>query len=179
MIDSETQSLPHDVAFDVLSNARRRFILRQLQSEPSGLELGEIAAELAAVENGAPVEELSRQDRKRIYVSLYQTHIPKLEDVGIIDYDTETGLVRPTDRLDELALYFNRTTDDTSYEPLYLGVAIAGLALLASTNLVDTPLMDPVLVSSVVLATIAFLNLVLYVQEDADQPDATIPVEME
>nr|WP_227378846.1 hypothetical protein [Haladaptatus halobius] len=38
----------------------------------------------------APAELTSAQ-RKTVYISLYQTHVPKLDDVGLINYDRETG----------------------------------------------------------------------------------------
>jgi len=29
-----------------------------------------------------------------VYTSLYQAHLPKLDDTGVIDWDTEEGTVR-------------------------------------------------------------------------------------
>ena len=53
----------------------------------------ELAERVAAEENGVPREELSSAQRKRVYVSLYQTHVPKMEDAGLVDYDQETSMV--------------------------------------------------------------------------------------
>lgn len=159
MSDDNQRSLQHDVAFDLLSNRRRRFVLRRLQREPEGIELGDLATELAASENDVPAEELSTQDRKRIYVSLYQTHIPKLEDNGVVTYDAETGMVRPTDRLDDLAAYFEAESETVDWEPLYLLVGLVGLALYGSAYAFDLPLIEPVPVGFAVLIAIVVVNV--------------------
>jgi hypothetical protein len=58
MANEDPQSPSRDVIFDLLSNARRRHILRRLEDAPEGVELNRLAAELAATENDVPVEEL-------------------------------------------------------------------------------------------------------------------------
>jgi hypothetical protein len=86
-------TLSQDDIYDILSSARRRYILLQLKQRQGPIELTELAEELAAWENDAPVADLPQEDRKRVYVSLYQTHIPKLDDAGLVEYDSDSGLV--------------------------------------------------------------------------------------
>lgn len=52
----------------------------------------------AAWEEDVPSEELSSQQRKRVYVSLYQTHVPSLEAIGVVEYDADEGIVELADR---------------------------------------------------------------------------------
>lgn len=163
MLDNNLRTLSYDVAFDLLRNTRRRFVLRQLQDAPDGIELSELSSALAAMENDVPADELSREDRKRIYVSLYQTHIPKLEDSGVVRYDAEAGVVHPTERVSELASYFDDDTRLDSGMPMYLIVAVAGLALYWVVNAIALPVVDSIDVGVGILIAIAILSLVQYV----------------
>ena len=162
MSKDSTQSVSHDAAFDLLSNARRRFVLRRLQESDDGIELGELATELSTLENDVPAEELSSKQRKRTYVSLYQTHIPKLEDAGIVAYDGDSGVVRPTDCLDELAAYFRTDPVPFPWRGLYLSFCVVGLTLYAVAYQVDLGAVQPEHVGLAVLVAIALLSLTHY-----------------
>lgn len=123
------EELSRDEVFDVLSSARRRFVLSYLAWEGGEpVELSTLADEIAARENDTSVSELTSQQRKRLYVSLYQTHVPKLADLGIVEYDSETGFVSLTDRAVEIGRYL--PTDDryVGWEWYYLLLAAASTA---------------------------------------------------
>lgn len=175
MQDTTSDSLSHDVAFDLLSSSRRRFVLHRLQQIDDGIEVGELSTELAAMENGVPPGELSSQDRKRIYVSLYQTHIPKLEDCGVVTYDAESGIVQPTDRVDELAGYFETGAESDDWGLRYVLVALGGLALIGATNATSPPLVEPIHVAVIVLIAIAILGVVEYVTSEGPPEGGLIP----
>ena len=104
MSDTNQTTLGQDEAYELLSNARRRFVISYLRSQDGRVPLNELSQSLAAWENDIPVDELGDQQIKRIYVSLYQTHLPKLEEAGLIEYDRENSTLeirREADRLDE------------------------------------------------------------------------------
>jgi hypothetical protein len=174
-MDTESTTLPQDTAFDLLSNGRRRLLLRRLQGT-DGIELGELATELAAIENDRAPEELSAQQRKRTYVSLYQTHVPKLEDSGVVTFDPESGLVSPTDRVDELVAYFDTETNDIAWDRVYLVVAVVGLFVYALVSLLGTQLVRPIYVGTVVLIGIVVVSLVhRRYAAHSDTPTPSIP----
>lgn len=56
----------------------------------------DIAEEIAAWENDIPVDQLRSSQRQRVYISLYQSHLPKLADYDVIEYNQARGIVRPT-----------------------------------------------------------------------------------
>lgn len=87
-----------DVLFKALQNVRRRQALRILEEEGSSMEFGQLATAVAALENDTPAGNLSDQQRKRAYVSLYQTHIPLLADTGFVSYDSAGGDVQITSK---------------------------------------------------------------------------------
>ena len=125
MSRSEQDALSQDVAFDILSSPRRRYVLYYLKQEDRPVELGELANQIAAWENEIEVEDLTRQQRKRVYVSLYQTHIPKLEDAGIISYEADSGIVELAGRAADIDEYLgNSDGQEFPWQLYYLGLAI-------------------------------------------------------
>ncbi|MFB6358651.1 MAG: hypothetical protein ABEJ96_06540, partial [Thiohalorhabdaceae bacterium] len=52
-------------------------------------ELGDLAEHIASIENDKPEVALSSTERKRVYVALYQCHLPKMDDIGVIDFDED------------------------------------------------------------------------------------------
>jgi DNA-binding transcriptional ArsR family regulator len=89
-----------DVVFEVLQNARRRRVLRYLDDE-GPTTIGDIATHIAALENGIEERAVSSDQRKLVYVSLYQSHLERLHDAGCISYDKDRGTVEPGRELDE------------------------------------------------------------------------------
>lgn len=117
---SRAEPLDQDTIFELLSNSRRRFVLHYLRHADGSVQLTTLADELAAWENGIEIDDLSSQQRKRVYVSLYQTHLEKLSDTGVIEYDSDEGVIELTDRAGGLFAYMDRG-EDALYEE-HLGV---------------------------------------------------------
>jgi len=133
---SASEELSQDLVFDILSNTRRRMVLYYLREYGAPASVQEIAERIAALENEIPPEELSRQQRKRVYVSLYQTHLPKLNEAGIIEYDDNEGMVSLTDRALEIDTYLTPTTESTyPWQLHYLVLAVIGGLLYLPASL--------------------------------------------
>lgn len=75
---------------EALANERRRYVLYYLQANEHA-ELEEVAEQVAAWETGKSPEELDEQTRRNVRVSLYHSHLPKLEKTGFIGYDHRHG----------------------------------------------------------------------------------------
>jgi len=121
-----TDELTPDQAFATLSNTRRRMVLSYLRTHESPATVEDLSEQIAAAEHGVEPESLTRQERKRAYVSLYQTHLPKLAQMGFIDYDEEAGLIEPTDRAVAIDAYLTPVTEEpypwtTHYRTLAIG----------------------------------------------------------
>lgn len=86
-------ALTQDELFHILQNRRRRGVLEYLRGVTGPVEMSDVAEQLAAWEHDTTVEQLDSTQRKRLYVPLYQTHLPKLDDAGVIDYDKDRGQV--------------------------------------------------------------------------------------
>lgn len=83
-----------DQIFGLLKNRRRRDVLRDLASESKQSRHGELSERIAASECGKDVSKLDSKERKRVYVSLYQCHLPKMADFGAITYNKRRGTVK-------------------------------------------------------------------------------------
>ena len=99
----------------MLSAKRRRDVLTYLDESGEESTLGDLAEHIAAMENGIEPRQLSSKQRKRVYVALYQAHLPKMDDANVIDYNQPRGSIelRPEARqlLDYLDL--DRSSTDS------------------------------------------------------------------
>ena len=96
--------------FDVLGNQRRRYILWYLVRADEPRPCRDIAEQVAAWENDSTPEEVSSSQYQSVYNSFYQTHFPRLEEEGFIDYDRSEGIVYPREHLTELEPILQRRT---------------------------------------------------------------------
>jgi DNA-binding transcriptional ArsR family regulator len=162
------ESLSQDTVFELLSSPRRRFILYYLRRHDGEATIDELTTEIAAWENDLPPEELSRQDEKRVYVSLYQTHIPKFEDEGVINYDNEDGIVQLTDRAGQLDPYLE-TEEESSlpWQLFYVGIAILG-GILYALSLFEVAIFStvpPIAITAGLVVSIVGLVTIQYAYE--------------
>lgn len=77
----------------VLQNERRRLTLNHLRNADEPLRTSDLAEAVAATENDTTPEQLSHSERKRVYISLYQVHLPTLDDAGVIAYNSDRGTI--------------------------------------------------------------------------------------
>lgn len=131
--DATDRELSPDLVFELLSSARRRMVLYYLRRHGGSATVSDLAKQIAAMENDIDVEDLTRQQQKRVYVSLYQTHIPKLDESGIIDYDDESGEVTLTNRAVEIDTYLTPTAESTyPWQLHYLALAVGSWLVLVA-----------------------------------------------
>ena len=95
-----------DVIFDILKNERRRQALHYLREEPT-TTLSDLSEHVAALENDKPIRELTSSERKRVYVGLYQCHLPKMADAGVLDYDRSRGSIELCDQTSPYFVYLD------------------------------------------------------------------------
>lgn len=80
--------LSTDDALEILSNSRRREVIRLVATTERVWTLDMLAREIARQENGYDsAAQLSSAERSRVYVGLYQSHLDKLDAAGAIAYE--------------------------------------------------------------------------------------------
>ncbi|WP_330631656.1 DUF7344 domain-containing protein [Halocatena halophila] len=110
---ADTQSsLSKDELFHLLQNKRRRRVLEFLQGTDGAVDMREIAEQVAAWENETTVSALDSNERQRVYIALYQSHLPKLDGAGVLSYNQERGIVKRTPLADQLDVYLNVKPSD-------------------------------------------------------------------
>ena len=120
--------LPLDLTFEILKNSRRRETLRYLNSNGGETTLSDVAEHIAALENDTTVREITSTQRKRVYVGLYQCHLPKMDDADVVGFDQNRGTIT----LGPNASQLDRYLDDSEPRPWnrrYLTVAALGATL--------------------------------------------------
>jgi hypothetical protein len=120
------ESVGKDVIFGTLKNCRRRRVLRYLRDEGGQATLRSVSEHVASVENDVVVAAVTSKMRKRVYVSLYQVHLPGMDRDGIISFNKGRGTIELTDRADELFTYLETTENQRSGQRQYLAVSITG-----------------------------------------------------
>jgi DNA-binding transcriptional ArsR family regulator len=98
-----------DWVFMILSNYRRRSIICLLSDVGGGITISELAERIAAAEEGVDRNDLSTDARKRLYVSCYQTHLPKLEEENVVSVDYDRNVVTPSENHSTLLAVLRKT----------------------------------------------------------------------
>lgn len=133
--DSEAEQLSLDIIFEILKNSRRREVLHYLRDCEPGerVSLGELAEHVAAIENDTTTDALTSSQRKRVYVGLYQCHLPKMDDMGVVDFNQDRGHVELAAAADNLTEYLDRpaTEDSVDWYRYYGVISLVGIAILA------------------------------------------------
>ncbi|WP_121740832.1 DUF7344 domain-containing protein [Natronorubrum halophilum] len=98
-----------DLIFDLLSTRRRRYALYYLHEQPDGVAtIEEIADAIVAFQHGdsdtepqmanleteTEAEADSEEQRRQVHMELQHTHLPKLEDAGVLEHDQRSETVR-------------------------------------------------------------------------------------
>lgn len=96
--DSPDERLDRDDVFHILQCRRRRLVLKYLQEHDGPADMRDITERIAALENDTTVAQLRSQERQRVYIALYQSHLPKMDRDGIITYQQDRGVVERTER---------------------------------------------------------------------------------
>jgi hypothetical protein len=163
-IDVETTSsdpLSLDLVFEVLKNERRRHVLAYLKENPGTVSLSDIAEHIAAIENNKSVRALSSQERKRVYVGLYQCHLPKMDDTDVVDFDGNRGTIDLGENAEQLYSFLD--TEDEQQRPwpqYYLAHTALSLSLFGITLLAVPAILTPVFIT--LLLGFALLGTVHY-----------------
>ena len=121
--ERENDSISTDELFALLSNGRRRHVLEFLSENGGEITLRELATTIAAEENGLEPVEVNYTQRKRLYTSLYQSHLPRMERSGVIEYDRNSGMVTLGPKAEGFDAYLEVVGENEfTWSEFYLGL---------------------------------------------------------
>ncbi|WP_435159708.1 DUF7344 domain-containing protein [Haladaptatus sp. DFWS20] len=127
--------------FHLLQSQRRRDAIRFLRDKDEPVEMRDIAEQVTAWENNTTVQALSSSERQHVYIPLYQSHLPKLDEEGVIEYDQSRGTVRKTPFAAQLERYLDvdeESTDEDDvrrWDTYYLSISCVGTFLFLGAAL--------------------------------------------
>ena len=125
-------TLSTDETFELLSNHRRRYTLHHLY-DVGDADIGDLSRQVAAWENNTTPAEVTSTERKRVYTSLQQFHLPKLDEKGVVEYDERAGEVEIAGLADDLDVYLEIVEGkDIPWSQYYLALAAVNAGLLAA-----------------------------------------------
>ena len=140
---------------DILRNWRRRMVIKELKSSVRSVTLRELAETIAEAETGESPP--PRNVRNSVYNSLHQTHLPKMDEAGVIEYDSNRKTVSIERRAREVGLYMEVVTQYGITWATYY----RRLLLLALFTLVGSEIGVPILANTPPLVLLsAFLAVV-------------------
>ncbi|WP_277554885.1 DUF7344 domain-containing protein [Halobaculum limi] len=104
--DEDTPSLPVQTAeevaelFEILSVTRRVYAISVLaEFDSESVEVSTLVEQVAELEYSA---EYSERERERVYVALYQSHLPTLQEARVVEYYQERGVVKRGIRFEQV-----------------------------------------------------------------------------
>ncbi|OYR81810.1 transcriptional regulator, partial [Halorubrum ezzemoulense] len=89
-------SLPEETIFELLANRRRRFTIHALKHTGEPMDVADLSTRITAWERGVDPETIDYDDRRNVHTVLTRTHLPKLDEHDVVEYDDEAKVVEPT-----------------------------------------------------------------------------------
>jgi len=143
----ESEELGKDEIFELLKNPRRRAALRYLDDAEGTVTLSDLAEHIAAQENDVPIEQLNAYQRKRVYIALYQCHLPTMDESNVVDYDQDRGNIDIRDESEELFTYLDMDEEseqglladdvDAAWSRRYLALSAVGGVFATAVQFTD------------------------------------------
>ncbi|WP_266082012.1 DUF7344 domain-containing protein [Haladaptatus caseinilyticus] len=93
-VDVSKSILELQPVFEAIAHPRRRYLVYTL-AEETKWSLEDLATKLAAWETDTEEENIATLTREEMYTSLYHSHVPKLVDLDVIEFDATTETITP------------------------------------------------------------------------------------
>ena len=164
------KDISKDELFRILSSSRRRYIIYFLHRAGEAVSLGDLATRIAAEENDRSIDDVTDSERQRVYISLYQTHLPKLEEAGIISYDEDDRLVELTPEMRRDGFFWMNQEEPTSWAQYYAGLGVFGWLAIGGLFFDLIPLLTWSVVAILLAVGLSVLVAVQYVAERGAAP---------
>lgn len=160
---SETQStttLSKSEAFDVLRNGRRRNAITCLRERDGEMSVTELTTCVAAKEYDEPPEELSSEQYKRVYTGLYQCHLDRADELGVLEFDSDDNTVRLREEASQLDPYLEDSeTPGSARVEFGIGLVVALIVSLSSLGVGPFGALSASLLAPLTIATLFGLAL--------------------
>lgn len=151
-ITSGRGSLKQTDVHDLLRNERRQKVIEYLRASVGTTTLRELAEEIAEAETDESPP--PKNIRDSVYNSLHQTHLPKLDRYGIIDYDSDRKTICLDDEVRAVDIYMGLVSPlGLTWSEFYrlYGTVSLFVVLVAHIEVPLVAAIDPLLLTTVFL----------------------------
>lgn len=152
--------LPETDIHDILRNDRRRNVIKCLQEHGREISLRDLSVHIAEIEAGESPP--PSNVRNSVYVSLHQTHLPKLDESGIVEYDSDQKTIVLQESARQVSLYMEVITQyGITWATYYRAIGVLALfsVVLVSTDMPLVSVIEPPLCASFFILVIAVSTL--------------------
>lgn len=118
---------------EVLSNRRRQLTLQYLAQSGGSMKVRELSEEIAVEFSGErpPPRDL----RASVYSTLHQTHLPKLSELHVIDYELNNKSAELGKNFSDVKTYMNiETSYGVTWADVYFFLSIGGLVTVLAAE---------------------------------------------
>lgn len=158
--DDSSDGLSKYQMFEILRNSRRRAVFSILRTRGGELSVKELSTRVAAREYDVPPAELSPEQYKRVYTGLYQHHLEKMANMGVIDFDKAENIVRLHEVASQFAPYLDGDQRlGAGRIEFGIAVTVASIVILGATGIGPFDAVSPTLLGSVTI--VALLGLAI------------------
>ena len=110
--------------------------MEAIEEENGQTTLSDLAERIGGIENDKPPTALNAQERKRVYVGLYQCHLPRMDDADAIEFDKNRGTVERGSAADAFVAYLedeDRSGSERHWPAYYCALSGGGLVAFLLT----------------------------------------------
>lgn len=164
-MNSRSETALTDDRLAVLASQRRRLIVTHIAVCGGEVGLEELSRRIAATEADLPIEAVDEAAVIQVSDTLYINHLPVLIEHDIVEHDYDDGVIRATDRLEELAELGAESHPDRRRWSLYYAIPAVVLGIAAIVlNLAfsDGPTAALSVVALMGVAILLFVSLLRY-----------------
>ena len=129
--DGQSEDISSDVVYGLLADKRRRYLIHHLKQVDGPVSVGDLAEQVAAWENDKAVDEITSKERKRVYISIYQSHLPTLAKEGVVEYDEDRRVVGLSPSMTDREIYLEVVPSGSlPWSLFYVGLVVADAVLV-------------------------------------------------
>ncbi|MFD1514274.1 DUF7344 domain-containing protein [Halomarina rubra] len=162
--ETEREAPSGSELFSVIKNSRRRYVLTFLLTENRRVSLAELAVHIAAKENEISIGAVTSTQRKRVYVSLYQSHLPMLHEAGAVEYNDARKYAHPVENIEVFRPYLLPESTGYRWSLWYFTTGLIGVTIGLTSILGggQFPLIENALLIALSLLFVAIASLHTY-----------------
>lgn len=96
-VQAEMEPVPRDLLSEVVADEERCEAIEYLVMQTGAVTLDDLAGFIATTPVSA---EGPSQSQEQTMIQFHHIHLPKMDDAGLLDYDSDNHLIEPTEKLD-------------------------------------------------------------------------------